>query len=810
MLKNLTIGAKLAVGFGIVIVLLIGILLLDRYVTNFMTRGFTGLMDTEITMANQARETEALMLQCRRDEKDFLLRKDMKYLEKFESNVGKLMKTAQAIAKLEEKSGYEEQSQQAENIASYAQLYADTFRKVVNAWVTKGLDHQSGLQAKFRKTAHDLEDDIATHEVEDLNKAHLQVRRYEKDYIQTGSVSYKEKFLTAIETYQKQLEKSSCDSAVKQVQEKALAKYQSQVKILLNSIEGDSSRDKIYQSVKAAAHQIEDAIKSVHVLAVRALMLRIRRDEKDYLLREDKKYVKKTNESVAALLDAFMTSGIRDDHKEAVAKQLAAYLEDFNALVAENDNINKLIGAMRNAVHKIEPEVQTIHENALKIADAKTQSMGKVAKSKSNLAAGLGGVAIIIAVILAFVVIRDIKQQVGGEPSVIAGIAKEVAKGNLNIITDETKKTGILAALIEMAEQLKTIVSNVRSRADEVKEMAVTVKNGSDQVASISEQTSSSAEEMSQGSSEQAAASEEASASMEQMVSNIRQNSDNAKRTEAIAVQSAENAIESGKAVEAGVSAMKEIAAKISIIGEIARQTDLLALNAAIEAARAGEHGRGFAVVASEVRKLSERSQTSASEIDTLSHSSVATAEKTGEMLKKVVPEIQKTAQLVQEISAASGEQSTGAEQINGAILQLDQVTQQNSAAAEELSSTSEEMNATAETMSASAASMVNQADALKNIISFFKISDEIMPASVKRRTEYAYRQASLRKMEDTRLTDYLARTDIDPSGALIGGRQHPNGMEKTHYEAGGSEYKHEVENTKRRNDDIDDQIEKY
>jgi methyl-accepting chemotaxis protein len=192
------------------------------------------------------------------------------------------------------------------------------------------------------------------------------------------------------------------------------------------------------------------------------------------------------------------------------------------------------------------------------------------------------------------------------------------------------------------------------------------------------------------------------------MAANIKQNSDNAQQTEKIAIKAAEDGNESGKAVAETVVAMKEIAGKISIIEEIARQTNLLALNAAIEAARAGEHGKGFAVVASEVRKLAERSQTAAAEINKLSASSVQIAEKAGEMLARIVPDIQKTADLVQEITAASNEQSSGAEQINKAIQQLDQVVQQNASASEEMASTATEL--------------LSQAEQLQNTIGFFKI----------------------------------------------------------------------------------------
>ena len=198
---------------------------------------------------------------------------------------------------------------------------------------------------------------------------------------------------------------------------------------------------------------------------------------------------------------------------------------------------------------------------------------------------------------------------------------------------------------------------------------------------------------------------------MEEMVSNIKQNADNAQQTDKIANKSAKDAQESGKSVLEAVSAMKEIANKISIIEEIARQTNLLALNAAIEAARAGEHGKGFAVVAAEVRKLAERSQKAAAEINQLSSTTLRVSEKSGEMLDKLVPDIQRTAELVQEISAASKEQDTGAEQINKALQQLEKVIQQNASASEEMASTTEELT--------------GQSDQLVSALGFFHTGDE-------------------------------------------------------------------------------------
>ena len=164
-----------------------------------------------------------------------------------------------------------------------------------------------------------------------------------------------------------------------------------------------------------------------------------------------------------------------------------------------------------------------------------------------------------------------------------------------------------------------------------------------------------------------------------------------------MASKAAKEATDGGESVQQTVVAMKKIAQRISIIDDIAYQTNLLALNAAIEAARAGEHGKGFAVVAAEVRKLAERSQVAAQEIGELSSSSVDMAEKAGNLLNEMVPSINKTSDLVQEISAASEEQAAGVAQINTAMTQLNQVTQQNASSSEELAATAEEMSSQAE-----------------------------------------------------------------------------------------------------------------
>jgi methyl-accepting chemotaxis protein len=314
--------------------------------------------------------------------------------------------------------------------------------------------------------------------------------------------------------------------------------------------------------------------------------------------------------------------------------------------------------------------------------------------------------------------------------------AKEVANGNLMVVLKKrSEKDTLMEALQNMVTKLKDVVREVQSAADNV--------------ASGSQELSASTQQMSQGATEQAASAEEVSSSMEEMTSSIKQNADNSSQTEKIAIKSATDAKTGGKAVSEPVAAMKEIATKINIIEEIARQTNLLALNAAIEAARAGEHGKGFAVVAAEVRKLAERSQKAAGEIGSLSTSSVEIAEKAGELLEKMLPDIQKTAELVQEISASSREQDTGAEQISKAIQQLDSVIQQNASASEEMASTSEELS--------------SQAEQLKDTISFFTIDEGI---GVKKQPKIAHQ--SLIAPPAAKRPAQRPTTTARPAGVLL------------------------------------------
>ncbi len=293
----------------------------------------------------------------------------------------------------------------------------------------------------------------------------------------------------------------------------------------------------------------------------------------------------------------------------------------------------------------------------------------------------IAAITLALGLALALWIIIGVRRELGGEPAYAAHIVRQIADGNLGVAVKlrRNDRSSLLYAMHSMRARLTEIMRNV------------TLSTQSLGVSS--HQLNDTAHALAQASSEQAAAVEEVHGAIASMNQAIQQTGEHARRTNQIAVAAAGDADKSGAAVQTTVDAMRGIARQVGVIDDIAYQTNLLALNAAIEAARAGEHGRGFSVVAAEVRKLAERSQSSAHEISVIAQQSVELAEQTSQRLVEgTLQGIRQASQQINQITLASRMQEEGVAEIGVAVTQLNDTTQRNAAASEELATTAEAM----------------------------------------------------------------------------------------------------------------------
>jgi methyl-accepting chemotaxis protein len=323
------------------------------------------------------------------------------------------------------------------------------------------------------------------------------------------------------------------------------------------------------------------------------------------------------------------------------------------------------------------------------------------------LGSTLGGIG------LGVLLTRGLTRQLGGEPVYASAIAGRIAAGDLTVDVDLRKgdNDSMLFAMKTMRDSLSSIVGQVRA--------------GTDTIATASSQIAAGNLDLSSRTEEQASSLEETASSMEELTSTVQQNASNARQFAASASEVAERG---GMVVSQVVDTMasingssKKIADIIGVIDSIAFQTNILALNAAVEAARAGEQGRGFAVVASEVRTLAQRSAAAAKEIKLLIDDSVSKVDagaklvdNAGTTMDEIVTSVRRVTDIMGEIAAASQEQTSGIEQINMAVTQMDQVTQQNASLVEEAA--------------AAAESLQEQAGKLAQLVSVFKLDAKLAP----------------------------------------------------------------------------------
>ncbi|MYN38090.1 methyl-accepting chemotaxis protein [Duganella sp. FT109W] len=380
-------------------------------------------------------------------------------------------------------------------------------------------------------------------------------------------------------------------------------------------------------------------------------------------------------------------------------------------LQQRSPELTQLLTNARSQANVLDDMLTAMTKIKEKRASDKAAETKALFRSSEMLMACLVIGSLVLGVGLGVLITRSLTRQLGGEPSYAAEVAGKIAGGDLtvDVALGQNDQSSVLFAMKHMRDSLGGIVGQVRS--------------GTDTIATASAQIASGTQDLSSRTEEQAGALEETASSMEELTSTVRANADHARQANELARSASSVAQKGGAVVNEVIGTMSAINASsgkiadiIGVIDGIAFQTNILALNAAVEAARAGEQGRGFAVVASEVRTLAQRSATAAKEIKQLIDESVSKVgdgarqvDEAGVTMREIVASIQRVTDIMADIQAASGEQTTGIEQINQAIVQMDQVTQQNAALVEESAAASEAMQ--------------DQARKLAELVSVFRVA---------------------------------------------------------------------------------------
>nr|MDA8402831.1 methyl-accepting chemotaxis protein [Desulfobacteraceae bacterium] len=616
---------------GSVLVLFVFVMLLYHYSVRYTLTQFKGLMEVEQAISEHAGKMTVSMSQAIVEENNFLTRMDLKFEANLVTDINNLISEAKIVEKLTKKSRDKESIEKVGQIITLALSYKDDFEKVVDAMKTKGLDDNSGLRGKFNSTVTRFMNDMSLLEVSDYYVETITLQKLQAEYLLYKTDDIAKSIVECLgnfQTYTKDPNTNPVREMMNDQVREMIPVYTKAFQNLQKKGKGISIGDADFLAMKKSIADLSSALKAAYFKGARAYALDIRKNEKDYLLTGDLKYVDATKKSVQTILDAFSHSTIDKDYIAEGNSNLHMYMSDLDTLVDVNSKIGVLKEKMYASVNQILPLVESLN---LKAQESSTKKRGRM-ETLINFRVGLAFVMGICAICLGMGLSIVITLGITGPIITTVAFAERMARGDLSqkLKIKQNDEVGILAnALNGMVNNLNGMFSGISKGVDELTGSSSALADISKEMLSGSKKTSEKSSfvfnasgKMNENINRAAATIQESSADMgfisrttndmNLTIGDISRNTDEARKISDAAVHQAESATSKIRELEAAALDIGKVTDTIRYISE---QTNLLALNATIESSRAGEAGRGFAVVAGEIKTLSRKTADATREI---------------------------------------------------------------------------------------------------------------------------------------------------------------------------------------------------